>query len=270
MKHKPEKTRRRGRPVPSWLDDYLDVVRDVARRSVRVAPRLRERPRDVVVPVHRYALKAHEAFVRRFYADGRPRHLVLSMNPARNGAVQTGIAFTDAPTARRLLPDFDALVQRPTSVATERAEMSGQKLQAWATAEFGGLEGLFERFLFPIACPIAVLRGPNLLNVPLPALRGESRRAAEAFYEANAVRLVRAAQPRGLLFFGDYAARRWRRLAGSSPDLSRLPVVETHHPAARITNEAKFSGWSRAVRRLEALCRPSSPVSPSPSARSMP
>jgi hypothetical protein len=237
--------------VGAWLDDYVAVVRDIAREADRVAPRMRERPGDVVVNVHGYALAAYEAFLRRQYADGRPRLLALSMNPARNGAVQTGIAFTDAPTARGLVPGFDRLVRRPPALVTERVEMSGQKLQAWARAEFGGVEGLYERVLFPIACPIAVLRGPNRLNVPLPALRGRARQAADAFYEANAPRLVRAARARGLLFLGDYAARRWKRLAASSPDLARLPVAVTHHPAARITNARKYSDWTRALSSLE-------------------
>jgi len=247
-----------GAPVPRWPADYLEVVRDVAREADRIAPLLRERRGDVVVNVHSYALPAYEAYLRRYFKRGRPRILALSMNPARNGAVQSGIPFTDAPTARRILPDFDELVPRPKRLRTERVEMSGQKLLAWAQAEFGGIEGLYERLLFPIAFPLAILRGPNLLNVPLPALRGDARRAADAFYERNAPRLVEAARPPGLLFFGDYAAQRWRRLVAQEPRLASIPFEVTHHPAARITNERKFADWTAALDRIESrsLSRP--------------
>jgi hypothetical protein len=251
----------------SWPDTFLQTARSVARAADRLVPRLRESSADTVVNVHRHAWPAYEAFVRRHYAEPRPRIVCLSMNPARNGAVQSGIAFTDAPTARELVPDFDQLVERPARLSTDRPEMSGRHLRGWAERHLGGLAGLYEQALFPIACPVAVLRGPKLLNVPLPALRGSARRAADAFYETHAPRLVRAAQPRALLFLGDYAAQRWRRLAAHHPDLRDVPVVVTHNPAARISNRSKWAGWSRAWVRaggaLPTLAR-APPQAPSP------
>lgn len=240
----------RGSPV-TWLDDYVPTARSVARAADELVEELRGRKGDVVVNVHGHAWPAHEAFLRRYYSDGRPRVVALSMNPARNGAVQSGIAFTDAPTARVLLRDFDALVERPPRLRTERSEMSGQKLRQWAERSLGGLPGLYRRVLFPIACPVAVLRGPRLLNVPLATLSGPERRLADRFYETHAPRLVRAARPTGLLLLGSYAAERWRRVEESTTDLASLPHAVTHHPAARMPNDKKWADWTAALKRLE-------------------
>ncbi len=238
--------------MPDWIEGYLSTARQVARDADALANELGHVPSSIAVNVHSYAWPAHAAFVRRYYADGKSRIAALSMNPARNGAVQTGIAFTDAPTARRILPDFDGLVARPQNLATERAEMSGQKLQMWAKRDLGGLTQLYGCALFPIACPVAVLKGPQLLNVPLANLPSRFRRAADAFHEEHAALLVRAINPTGVLVLGSYAADRWRRVARDNGDLASLPAVATHHPAARMPNGKKFNDWSRAVGLLSA------------------
>jgi single-strand selective monofunctional uracil DNA glycosylase len=77
---------------------------DRLRRSLRL-PKT-----DRVLNVHSYGWDAYAAFVRRFYGDGNPRIVALSMNPGPFGAVQTGIPFCDPPMARAFLPDFDALI----------------------------------------------------------------------------------------------------------------------------------------------------------------
>ena len=41
------------------------------------------------------AFEVSSAFYRKYYADTRPRHLVMGINPGRFGAGQTGIPFTD-------------------------------------------------------------------------------------------------------------------------------------------------------------------------------
>lgn len=234
----------------AWLAEYLRAARLVTKDADAFVREFSLQRGELAVNVHAYAWPAHEAFLRTYYADDRPRIVSLSMNPARNGAVQSGIAFTDAPTARLLLPDFDRIVNRPPNLRTERVEMSGQKLRSWADLRLGGLKALYSRVLFPIACPVAILEGPNLVNVPLASLTGRRRALADAFYGTHAPLLVRAARPRGVLLLGSYAAQRWGALARANPDLAALPAVETHHPAARMANAQKFNDWSRALRSL--------------------
>lgn len=235
--------------VTEWLQGFIREAREVARAADALVPKLKERPDDVVVNVHAHAWQPYESFLRKYFDDGRRRVVALSMNPARNGAVQTGISFTDAPTARELLPDFDRQLTRPEQLKTDRVEMSGQHIRAWAKQDFGDLPGLYKRILTPIACPVAVLRGPDLLNVPLPLLKGDARKAADAFYEWSAPRLVAAAKAKGILFLGDYAAHRWARAPKPGP-LANLPTVLVPHPAARMANEAKYDAWTNAVRKL--------------------
>ena len=40
------------------------------------------------------AFEVSSAFYRKYYADTRPRHLIMGINPGRFGAGQTGIPFT--------------------------------------------------------------------------------------------------------------------------------------------------------------------------------
>jgi len=231
------------------LDRFLAAARATAKAADALVEELAARG-DVVVNAHTYGWPAYEAFHRRFHAEEPPDLVCLSMNPALHGAVQTGIPFTDAPMARDLLPGFDRLVQRPPALATERVEMSGRKLRAWADQALGGLHVLHRRILFVTACPVAVLRGPRLLNVPLPALRGRRRRAADAFYQ----------EPKGLFLLGDYAGGRWIRIARVHPDVGRIPSTITHHPAARISNETKFHDWSLALSTLEREVTGTGPI----------
>lgn len=239
--------------MSDWLESTLRVARELSSQADAVVRRMPVAPTDIAVNVHAYAFPAYEAFVRRYYADGRRRVLALSMNPGRNGAVQSGIPFCDAAQARELLPDLDRLVpNRPLRLVSRSPEMSGRKLRAWAEQSWGDVRNLYERLLFLYACPIAVLRGPRHLNVPLPALRGPARRAVDELYEAFAPRLARAARPNGVLLLGDYAAQRWRRTVGAHPDLRRFPAVATHHPAARIPNAKKFRDWSHALAQISA------------------
>lgn len=240
----------------AWLGAFIKAAKEVAREADTLVAKLATKPDGIVVNVHSYAWAFYERFLRAYYPDEQARVVALSMNPARNGAVQSGIAFTDAPTARTLLPGFDEAVRRPPNLVTERVEMSGQKIRLWADRDFGGLTGLYQRLLFPIACPVAVLEGPNLLNVPIASLRGAARQAAEEFYEWSAPRLVRAAQPTGVFLLGDYAGDRWERLAKKDDDLARLPSVVTHHPAARIPNDVKLNDWSRALSRVSPSSAP--------------
>lgn len=235
------------------LEAFVAAVRAQAADASRLMRRLRLPAGVSGLNVHAYGLAAYEAFLRRHHADGRPRVLVLSMNPGPNGAVQTGIPFCDLPMARALVPGFDALVpRRPAWAASERAEMSARKLLAWAVRDLGGEEAIHGRILFAMTLPLAFLRrGRNVTNVPVPALPASCRGPIDAFLGRNAAGEILAAGPTGVLLMGDYAAHVWE-IARRHPDLAAIRALRVPHPAARIGNAAKLDAWSAALRALEA------------------
>jgi hypothetical protein len=230
---------------------FLEASRLQARDASRVARRLRLPAELRVLNVHAYGFRAYDAFVRRHYGDGARRVVALSMNPGPHGAVQTGIPFCDVGMARELLPGAAALARCPSWARSERPEPSGRKLWAWAASSLGGRHALYERILFPMTVPIAILRMPARTNVPLPALPVHARREIDAFLERHAAAEVRLARPRGILLLGDYAAHVWTIVARQAPDLARLPVARVPHPAARISDAEKLGAWTRGLRRVE-------------------
>lgn len=235
---------------PVDLEALLKAVREQARGATRLLQRLELPPGCRALNVHSYALPAYEAFLRRFYSDGKPRILALSMNPGPFGAVQTGIPFCDVPMARTFLPGFDALSKPPAWARAERREMSAQKLIEWSGPLFGGIEGLYRRILLAMTCPIGILKGPRRTNVPLPALNRASQREIEAFIARHAPHEVRAAHPTGILLLGDWARHTWDVIRQAAPDLRGLPARAVPHPAAHITNRAKFDAWTRGYKSL--------------------
>lgn len=233
------------------LEGYLSAVRRQARDATRLARSLRLPHDHRVLNVHAYGLASYEAFVRRYYGDGERRVVALSMNPGPHGAVQTGIPFCDAGMARQILADFDALVRkRPAWARSERTEMSGRKLALWADGRFGGLAGLYRRVLLAMTVPIAILRGPRLLNVPLPALPASEAAKVDAFLARHAADEIRLADPVGVLLLGQYASHVWEIATRADPSLCRLPSAMVPHPAARMGNADKLAAWSAGFARV--------------------
>lgn len=234
------------------LPSLLGAVRAQARDADRLLGLLELPPDTRAVNVHAYALPAYEAFLKRFYSDRSPRVLALSMNPGPFGAVQTGIPFCDTMMARGFLTDFDRLVRKkPDWVSSERREISARRLVEWSQGLFGGIEGLYRRLLLAMTCPIGILEGRARTNVPLPALNRASQRAIEEFIARHAPGEIRAVRPTGILCLGDWAAHTWEVIKQAAPDLGRLPARVVPHPAAHVTNEAKFTAWTQAFKALE-------------------
>lgn len=233
------------------LDAFIERVWEQADDANRLVRSLRLPKTDRVLNVHSYAWDAYEAFLRKYYADGKPRIFAISMNPGPYGAVQTGIPFMDKSMARRFLPNFDALVKGPPSwAASERTEMSAGKLTAWSADRFGGIEGLYGRMLLGMTAPIAILRSPKWTNVPLPALPRTEQRKVYEFIRRHAADEIAMAEPTGIFILGEWAERVWEIALEAEPTLETTPSVAVPHPAAHISNGAKFAAWNRGFDAL--------------------
>lgn len=235
------------------LEAFIERVKEQAEDADRLVRSLRLPKTDRVLNVHRYAWDAYEAFLRKYYSDGKPRVFAISMNPGPYGAVQTGIPFTDKAMARQFLPNFGKLVKGPPAWArSERNEMSAGKLIAWSAEKFGGIEGLYRHMLLGMTAPIGILRAPKWTNVPLPALAGSEQNKVYDFIRRHAADEIRLAQPTGIFLLGDWAERVHEITLEADPALEAIPSVAVPHPAARITNEAKFAAWTAGFDLLQA------------------
>ena len=90
-------------------------------------------------------LEISDRFYDTFYADTRPRKLILGINPGRLGAGSTGIPFTDT---KRLESDcgipFDGLhTHEPSSVFVYEVIRA-----------FGGADIFYEQFFINSICPL--------------------------------------------------------------------------------------------------------------------
>lgn len=234
------------------LEAFIERVKEQAVDADRLARSLKLPKTDRVLNVHGYAWDAYEAFLRKYYSDGKPRVFAISMNPGPYGAVQTGIPFTDKSMARQFVPNFDRLVKGPPAWArSERNEMSAGKLIAWSADRFGGMEGLYRRMLLGMTAPIAILRAPKWTNVPLPALPGSEQRKVNAFIRRHAPHEIKLAEPTGIFLLGDWANHVWDLARTEDPSLDEIPAVTVPHPAARITNQKKFDAWTRGFDSLD-------------------
>lgn len=90
-----------------------------------------------------------EAFYKRFYSDGKPRNLILGINPGRLGAGATGIPFTDT---KRLNTEceipFDGFESHePSSVFVY------EMIKA-----FGGVDTFYSQYYINSICPLGFLK----------------------------------------------------------------------------------------------------------------
>lgn len=229
------------------LDRFIHAVRALRDDTEDVVARLELPAGQYALNVHQYALGVYEAFLRRFYRPMDGRIGAVAMNPGRNGAVQTGIPFTDEPWARQLgldVPGLRGTPSRPLPAGTQ--EMSGRRLLAWAEHRFGEPRRMYDRIVFYITCPIAVLTRDPVRNVPLPDLKGANARRVFGLIQRHARRLVEASGVDGVLLLGRYAEKVWDALE----DAPELPVARTFHPAAHVSRQRLHGAWDEAYSSL--------------------
>ncbi|MGW2620468.1 uracil-DNA glycosylase family protein [Streptomyces sp. NPDC001500] len=90
------------------------------------------------------------AFYRRYYADDRPRRLVLGSSPARRGTAVTGVPFEDA----KLL-ESDTGVDIADGYAVSRPSAG---FLHDVIARYGGREKFYAAFVMSFVCPLGLVR----------------------------------------------------------------------------------------------------------------
>lgn len=95
-----------------------------------------------------------DAFLKRFYSDSNPRHLLFGINPGRFGSGITGISFTDPIQLEQSLGIPNPFDKRPELSSTFIYEV---------IHAFGGPAVFFERFFISAVYPLGFLQ--NGINI---------------------------------------------------------------------------------------------------------
>ena len=115
-------------------------------------------PRGVIVmnPYNDARVRGHvRRFLDKYFADNRPRTLVLGINPGRFGAGITGVTFTDpiALADRCGIPNDLPRVPELSSVFVYKV-----------IERFGGPRRFYRDFFLTAACPLGFIRNGVNLN----------------------------------------------------------------------------------------------------------
>jgi len=201
-----------------------------------------------------YAWKPHRAYLER-YGRGRPRVLLLGMNPGPFGMAQTGVPFGDIGMVRDWL-GIEAPVEHPArehpkrpvaGFQCPRGEVSGQRLWGWARDHFATPQRFFEKFFVANYCPLAFIEASGRNRTPDKLPRGE-RGALFAACDEALFRTVERLHPEHIVGVGRFAAdRAAAALKGSG---IKLGVMLHPSPASPAANR----GWAaQATRALAGL-----------------
>ena len=201
-----------------------------------------------------YAWKPHRAYLER-YGRGRPRVLLLGMNPGPFGMAQTGVPFGDIGMVRDWL-GIEAPVEHPArehpkrpvaGFQCPRGEVSGQRLWGWARDHFATPQRFFQQFFVANYCPLAFIEASGRNRTPDKLPRGESGALFAACDEAL-FRTVERLHPEHIVGVGRFAAdRAAAALKGSG---IKLGVMLHPSPASPAANR----GWAaQATRALAGL-----------------
>jgi len=201
-----------------------------------------------------YAWKPHRDYLER-YGRGRPRVILLGMNPGPFGMAQTGVPFGDIGMVRDWL-GIEAPVEHPArehpkrpvaGFQCPRGEVSGQRLWGWARDHFATPQRFFQQFFVANYCPLAFIEASGRNRTPDKLPRGESGALFAACDEAL-FRTVERLHPEHIVGVGRFAANRAAAaLKGSGIKLGVMPHPSPASPAAN-------RGWAaQATRALAGL-----------------
>jgi single-strand selective monofunctional uracil DNA glycosylase len=186
-----------------------------------------------------YAWEPHRQYLER-YGGGRPKAVLVGMNPGPWGMAQTGVPFGDVEMVRDWM-GIQARVGKPArehpkrpveGFDCHRREVSGRRLWGWARDRFGSPERFFERFMVLNYCPLCFMEesGRNRTPDKLPA---EDR---EHLYRACDPALREAVEwlaPQHVFGLGGFAASRAAAAVRGLPvDLGQLLHPSPANPRA--------------------------------------
>lgn len=229
---------------------------------VTIAARLREEvarldlARGPVTHVYNplaYAWDRHCEYLARW--GGRPRAVLVGMNPGPWGMAQTGVPFGDVVLVRDWLA-ISGPVGRPSPEHPKRPvlgfdcprrEISGQRLWGWARERFGVPERFFQQFFVLNYCPLCFMEASGRNRTPdkLPtADRERLYRVCDPALRAA----VEALGPTHVLGVGGFAAGRAQAALAGLP----VQVGQVLHPSP--ANPRANRGWTGEMEaRLAAL-----------------
>ena len=235
-----------------------EVLRDAV-DGLRFAP-----PVAHVYNPLRYAIGPYREYVGRFAKAPRPI-LFLGMNPGPFGMMQTGIPFGEIASVRDWMGLGATIhppeVQHPRRPIqgweTQRSEVSGRRLWAWAASRFGSAERFFDEHFVLNFCPLVFLEASGRNRSPDQLPRSEQG-ALDAHCMRHLETAIEVLQARVLIGVGGFATDRLRKAALRSGPGGIIPrVIRILHPSP--ASPAANRGWEEAVDatlRAEGLLAP--------------
>lgn len=201
-----------------------------------------------------YAWRSHCAYLER-YGRGRPRVILLGMNPGPFGMAQTGVPFGDVGMVRDWL-GIEGPVEHPerehpkrpvAGFQCPRGEVSGRRLWGWARDNFSTPQRFFEQFFVANFCPLAFIEASGRNRTPDKLPRVE-RAALFAACEVALRRTVERLRPEHVVGVGRFAADR----AAVALKRSGIKIGMMPHPSP--ASPAANRGWAaQATRALSHL-----------------
>ena len=162
-----------------------------------------------------YAWRPHRAYLEKFGADSPRQVFLVGMNPGPWGMAQTGVPFGDI-TAVREWMGIEGKVDKPADehhkvvikgFESQRREVSGQRVWAWAQERFGEAEAFFSRFMVMNYCPLCFLEAGGRNRTP-DKLTREERDELYGYCDKALRDSVEALQPEFVIGIGKFAEAR--------------------------------------------------------------
>ena len=192
-----------------------------------------------------YAWRPHRAYLEKFGADSPREVFLVGMNPGPWGMAQTGVPFGDVSAVREWM-GIEEKVTKPADehhkvvikgFESQRREVSGQRVWAWAGERFGSAENFFDRFMVMNYCPLCFLEAGGRNRTP-DKLTREERDQLYAYCDKALRDSIKALQPRFVIGIGKFAEARIK----SAADGLDVVIGSVLHPspASPIANR----GWA--------------------------
>ncbi len=249
--------------TPCPTEDQLLAAADALRRDLADLRTSLGAPVAHVYSPLEYAWPVFQSYVRRFADGGRPRAVLVGMNPGPWGMVQTGVPFGDPVVVSQWMGLTGAVTEPPATelhpkrpvlgLASPRREVSGSRLFTLAQDAYGGLDAFFRRFWLTNYCPLAFFDADGRNVTPPRLARGDRARLNEVC-DRHLAAVVRALAPDAVVGIGAYAEERARgaisRPGNSGPGAPRVGRILHPSPASPMANR----GWGpQALRQLASL-----------------